>query len=190
MDKITQSELSRATLGAMDREENRYAVTGWGQNVPFDYALPSGQKCLLKQLEMEEILALGIVDQLDTFTNGLITKPEAPGKKTKKSTAKQEMDETAAIFELLKDKERYDQLIGTVNKVVMAGVVLPKIHDQPEDELTRKAGVAYIDQIGFMDKMSIFTQCFRGLGDTTRFHGEQAAGLGDVAEVESAEGTA
>lgn len=168
--------------------ENKYAVTGWAVqgDQQYDLQLPSGQLCLVRKLEMERIVELGIMDALDTFTN------QIPMDNKKKSKKVQEGDEARAFMDMLKNKEAFAKLQNTVNTVVMDCVVQPKIHALPEtnpdgDELEpRDPTAVYIDALKFSDKMAIFQDVFDGMGEMSAFRPGQTDPVGTMAEVTSA----
>lgn len=169
--------------------ENQYAVTAWGPSeaTTKELTLPSGQQCLVQFIEMEDVIALGVVNQLDTFTGGMLSQALDPNAKKPKKTSKK--NDAKKWLEALKDKEKFDNLMFAVDKIIMKAVIAPKIHPEPvADESgivpAKIKGQAYIDQVKFNDKMEIFSLVFNNLGDMSSFHGGQTSGVGDVAAVE------
>lgn len=156
-----------------------YAVTAWGHSsvVTRDLVLPSGQRCLIKQLEMQDVLRLDIMDVIDTFTGSLLSSSE---KKRKKGKVE---EEGADVVRLLADPENFTKMNDAVNKIVVASVLKPQIHPiYPNDQTWfRKDGLIYVDSIAFNDRMEIFNASFESLGDMTPFRDEQASGLGAMA---------
>jgi hypothetical protein len=169
-----------------------YAVTSWGVvNAPFEMTTPSGQKCLVRKLTMEDVLAHGLINELDGIGTALIdeTVPE---------------DSEAAGASLLvafKDTEKFTRLERTINKITQITVMQPVIYGVPDEVInpqTRKpepgsrvTGRAYVDQISFMDKMSIFGKVFEGFKGLEQFReDEQASDLGTVENVEAVSSTA
>lgn len=164
-----------------------YAVTSWGVvNAPFDMTTPSGQKCLVRKLEMEDVLAHGLINELDGISTALIDE-NAP---------EEEQESGASLLVAFKDTDKFGRLEKTINKIVQITVVQPVIYGIPDEVLnpqTRKPeagprveGRAYVDQISFMDKMSIFGKVFEGFKGLEQFReDEQADDLGTMANVEA-----
>lgn len=157
--------------------EDRYAATAWGSApVPFEVELPSGQRCLVRKLQMEDVIRLNLIDALDTFSPQLMSddKPEQP--KTIKET-----------MGLMGDPDKLDRLMESMDKVVVVCVVKPKVFHLPNPGEERVEGRAYIDYIGFEDKMTLFGEVFEGMSEAERFREEPTDGMGDVAAVEGSE---
>lgn len=168
-------------------QDQEYAVTAWGTEGANTktLTLPSGQRCLVQLLEMEDVIALGVVDQLDTFTGGMLSAAlsgETPKKETKKGKKKNDAEKW---MDALKDNAKFLKLMDAVEKIIMRAVIKPTIHPTPvadkEGNVPEKVpGQAYIDQINFNDKMEIFGVVFNNLGDMSSFHDGPTSGVGDV----------
>lgn len=159
---------------------NKYSLTGWGkQSKEFDIVLPSGQTCLVTKLQMEAIVELGLMNDLDSFTGSII-----PDKKSsKKKSAKQEEQDTEDSFvNALKDKTQFSKMMGTIDKVVVACVVIPAVTHVPAEGEERRDDVVYTDMIDFNDKLTIFGKVFDGLGGMEPFRPGSEPALGAVAE--------
>ncbi|QFG08164.1 hypothetical protein SEA_OTTERSTEDTS21_25 [Gordonia phage OtterstedtS21] len=146
---------------------SKYEPTAWGQSDDLiDIPLPSGQLCQARTLEMEDIIRLGLINDLDTF-----------------SSAFGDDNEDRDGIEFLKsvtDSGAFDKLTRTLNIVVVDRVVQPKVYAVPDQKKERKADRIYIDQIKFTDKMAIFSVVFKGLGDMGDFREESGDGVGAV----------
>lgn len=167
--------------------ENKYELTGWANSGPKlkDVTLPSGQVCQVKELQMEDILSMGIINQLDSLTGDLISgmDPSVPAKATsgRKKTKKQ-LDEEAnkSILELMADPEKFGGMLDAINKIVVGCVVQPTVLPAVE-ETEREQGRVYVDMIDFNDRITLFTEGFQGLGDMSKFRPGQGNGVGDLA---------
>lgn len=169
-----------------DATENKYAVTGWKRKTgddAFDFTLPSGQVCLIKKLRMETIAELGLMNDLDSFTGAIIPEPskKAKGKGAKALTQEEQERESAKV--MLKDKESFNRMLVTINKVVVACVVEPKVHVEPEGD--RDEDLVYTDDIDFEDKMLIFQEVFEGMSSLESFRKGSSDIVGTVAKVTS-----
>lgn len=139
---------------------SKYAPKQW-QSDRFDIECPSGQLCLARKLQMEDIVRLGIIDEMDMFTEFAATMGEAAGAE----------GEDAAL-DLVKDKERFSKVVEIVDKVVAEVVVEPKLtrpvkknkkgEEIPLPESEFKDGVIYTSFVDFNDRMHIFSTVFTG----------------------------
>ena len=164
--------------------DDKYAPTTWGQKVDneFDQVLPSGQLCRLKTLQMSDVIRLNIVNEVD-FISTKFNEDDVD-----EAANKQKSDQDAGV-DFLKQLggPDFNRLEQTINKVTLACVVAPSIAPAPIGKTKRKAGVVYVDTIDFIDRMTIFTICFRGLGDMNAFRAESQDGVGNLDASESAE---
>ena len=137
---------------------SKYAPKAW-QSDRFDIECPSGQLCLARKLQMEDIVALGVIDEMDLFQEFA----EAP------SDAAQE---SSASLSLMQDKERFQRITKLVDKIVSTVVIEPplvrpvKTNSEGEEvELPASEyedGVVYTSFVEFPDKMHIFETVFAG----------------------------
>lgn len=166
--------------------ENKYEVTAWGSGPrPFDIELPSGQLCLVKPLEMPDIIRLGIINQLDGFSALLVGEDDSKPKKVKdhQKTKKQiKREEEARILGVLSTGDNFETMMNTMETVVLECVLKPQIVADPEDPEDMIEGVPYIANVSFNDQMHIFNEVFQGLGGMEKFRSGQEASVGDVEE--------
>lgn len=140
----------------------------WGViNKPIILEMPSGQKCRVRVLEMEDIIRLNLVNELDTFS-GFFEEhdPNNP-------------DSGMSMMKKLSDGDNFDRFSNTMDKVVVDSVVEPRI--LPRDA-NHEPGAVFVNQVPFVDKMAIFSAVFKGLGDMGDFREEQSDGVGAVEE--------
>lgn len=167
-----------------------YAVTGWGkpQIETFDVVVPSGQRCQVRKLKMEDVLAHGILNDLDAFSTALLAEDGTEVKD----------DSPGAVMAQIQNPEKFSKLQSTVDKIIMITVQQPIIYTVPDQIVVdgkvadgpRVAGRVYIDQVGFLDKMEIFNQVFEGFRNLDQFREGQEAGLGTVEDVQGVQSTA
>lgn len=158
---------------------DQYAPTVWGNKNEEgrDLTLPSGQKCRVRKIGMEDILELDLIDLMDTFTKQLTAEP---------SDKKTEEDATGdAFMEMLKDPDRRHKIITAINSVVPRAVIAPSVEPLPEKSYKKAPGLIYVDDISLEDRFAIFGASFDGWGDVSKFRAEQTEGVGAVAESES-----
>jgi hypothetical protein len=156
-----------------------YAVTSWGvTNKPFEKVTPSGQRCLVRKLEMEDILVHGLMNELDGISTALMSEEGSDPK------------DDSSLMNAFQDQKKFKQLNATIGKIIEITVLKPTIYSVPEGDEQRVKGRAYIDQVDFMDKMALFQAVFEGFKGLETFREESTAGLGTVENVQALPETA
>ncbi len=162
--------------------EDEYAVTGWNFSEKFfDLTLPSGQRCQVRKLEMEDILRMNLVNELDTFSAAIQVGDDKDDKRSDEERG------TDVMKKLTEQADGLSKFQGTMDKVIMECVQKPSVQPAPKGNSKRKPGVAYIDAIGFMDKMTIFSAVFDGMSDMESFRAESEDAVGAVESESSGE---
>lgn len=143
--------------------------SGWGvpKNLIFDEVLPSGAKVRLRKLEMEDLISMGLLDQLDTFS------PEA-------ISGVNELQEKSS-----EEKKEYGkrliELFKMVDKIVVAALLSPKVLPKPENlEDPRIEGQLYVDGIPQEDRMHIFETAAEDMSSFLRIGEGQSGDVGSV----------
>lgn len=153
----------------------------WGKNAdfkrPFPYTAPSGQRVLLKRLDMADILKMGIAEDLDFMTKALAAEPEKP-----KAEGEETPDEGLSMFSVLAKSKNFDKLEKAINAVCVTGVIAPKLHLPPLHENARQLGLLYVTDIPFNDRFVMFGEIFDMEGIAT-FREESTDGMGSVPDV-------
>lgn len=166
-------------------DQSKYTPTSWGQPDTFDVTTPSGQVCLIRKLQMEDIVELNLIDSLDSLT-GLVGQPSAVKqpmdhqKSKEQLAADAEKEQADFTNSLMKDKEKFRQMTATIDKVLTAVVIAPKIELAPAEEADKVNGVVYTSSVGFEDKMAVFEAAFDGLGNLEPFREGPSEGVGGV----------
>lgn len=152
----------------MTPEMIRDALDSWGYVKPDrKVTLPSGASVTLRQLEIPDLVSLGVLDKMDSFT------PKVLG------TGKKKKNEDPAI-----SSEKMADLVKVLDSIAVAAIVNPKVSPDPEDGKFVE-GVRYASKIPMEDKMFVFQNSFSGMEEFFRLGGGQAASLGNVASVEA-----
>lgn len=156
-------------------EQSKYAARGWKKKRQdtFEIEFPD-QVVLVRKLGIKEIIKAGLINDLDAFTGQLLPDGTKSG---------DDVNPNQIILDAMKDEKKFSQFEETVDKVVMICVVEPKVYSVPPADHERDENKVYVDEIDIEDKMTIFGHCFSGMGDMSRFPGEQAGNLEPVAEV-------
>lgn len=186
-------------------EYSSWTPDGHEESRPF--TTPSGNKCMIRQLQLDDVLELGLLDKIDSLTaivqeehidrvSGVSKKASGRGKKAPKAADKSDAKQMSDIF---KDEKKRQEITEVIEMVAMACVVEPKLHDpwitDPEavtkDNPTgrrklskdeREPKLAYIDLVDFMDKITLFHEVFGGMERLQQFREKADQGLGDVAD--------
>lgn len=137
---------------------SKYAPKAW-QSDRFDIECPSGQLCLARKLQMEDIVSLGVIDEMDLFSDFDVDGSGGAA-------------ESAASLNIMQDKERFHRVTTLVDKIISTVVIEPqlvrpvKLDDNGEEvELPANEyedGVVYTSFVEFADKMHIFEAVFGG----------------------------
>lgn len=165
------NDYGQHAAGAADE----FAIAQWGQVQENQTVVcPSGQKVLVKTLEMEEIVSLGLINELDTFT-GMFDDAE--------SESAQSGDDLD-FLKRITEGGKFENFMGTLDKVIMAATVKPVVIGRvPADEVAGylAKGQVPINKISMADKMAIFSVGFQGLGDMADFREGPGDGVAAVA---------
>lgn len=156
---------------------------------PIDYTLENNpeQEVTLKRLGMEEIMKLGVTNELDFMSKALMSSDDTEAKPKE------------AVAQAIKTADDVDKMTEMINAVVVTGVIDPKVYPVPMrvtrdekgaivkkeiNEEARQDGLLYVDEIPYDDRVELFSVIFDTEGLTT-FREEQTDGVGDVADVPS-----
>lgn len=170
-----------------NKEVDPYALTNWTDESTFDFRCPSGQLCLLRNIDVPDLLSDGLLQQLDSLTS-IVSEgmPKKPLAKNSKAAAVREAEENGKILDAMKSRspEEMKTLFSMVNRVVTLAVVKPVVAPVPDGE--RVSGVVYVDTVNFADRMAIFGKVMEGTSNLQQFRessGESARSLEDVSDV-------
>jgi len=177
----------------------------------YDFELPSGNVCRMKDANLQALVRGGVVDSVDQLTSLVQTEHVDRVKKGKKARHAQPAPGTGSlaglaveqrlVLEIMKDKKRWAVLEGVINAVVVECVVEPKVLPVPEAEMAVAHGEyvrpaaghnkAYVDNVSLMDRFAIFTRAMTpiltGQAAMTPFRegsGEDVAVVGDGEDVQ------
>lgn len=121
---------------------------GWGQvKESFDLTLPSGAHVRVRELEVSDLIDLGVLDILDTFTQKVLPKNATEAKKKK-------ADEEFAN-NLVRDKEKFTGMMDVVDAVCARAIVEPKVLIEKDPDKVVE-GSFYAHLIPMDDRMEVF----------------------------------
>lgn len=154
-------------------------VEGWGQQKGLKILeLPSGSRVQIKEVDVPELIKLGALDLVDTFTQEAL--PEDQSKKKKKKI----QDNFAE--DISKNKEKMSTMIDVVDRIVVASIVKPKVHFL-EEGAEPEEGKYYVNFVAFEDKIFIFEKAVASLGDFLADSSGQTENVADLADVKNVE---
>jgi hypothetical protein len=179
------------------------AWTAEGREREFTTSL--GDVILIRNLEFDDVIELGLIDDLDSLSAIVQTEhlDRVAGKKpTKKQQREQEEAANQTMMSMMKDKEKSEKISNVLTQVVMCCVIEPKILDpyiedpnaasaknptgrRKLEKNERDLKACYADYIGLQDKMRIFSEVFAGMEQLEKFREEPTQGVGDLAAVPS-----
>lgn len=150
----------RVQRGAPQAPE-AYKATQWGAGPSeFDVTCPSGQKALVRSLDIMRLMDMGLLDRLNGLSGIINTQvlPKAKGQRVP------EVD----VNELMKNADGLREVLALVDTVICEAVVLPEVYANVPDE-ERVEGRVYADSIGLEDKFFIFNEVTGGLDQLANF---------------------
>lgn len=191
-----------------------FAVTAWQPKeiVKFVIECPSGQKVLAKHLDTMDLIGADLVEELDLFTKKLFPQNlDAQGNPVESTD-----DEDSTIWTVLRDIEKRSRFFTLLNKLLVIGVVKPRVIDdgiavierngkqelvfgaqlKPEYQIKflghevpkTQEGEVYASAVDFTDKMTIFAELNKPLGMIQPFREESNAVLASMEPSEIAGG--
>lgn len=120
-----------------------------------DFTCPSGQKCKLRPLQLENLMMEGILDQvtrLEGLAQVLINQAEGlPPEKQK-----------------MPSREEFADLLGLINKIIPMAVAEPRVYP---DDYTGPVpeGAIMVSDIDLMDRVAILNESLGGLKKMDNF---------------------
>jgi hypothetical protein len=167
--------------------DQKYAITTWGQELTQDLTTPSGQMCQVRMPGVQSMIAAGVLESADTL-GSLIDEKHIKRVQGKGPNAGKPV--SVDTQGLMKNPEQLAKVFEVVDKVVEHMVLQPavqrpiKVVDGKDVLLTfdeREDHVVYTDRIDLMDKMFIFQYAVGGSSDVESFRKQFAEGMGGVA---------
>lgn len=179
--------------------DNQYSISSWGQPTTFDFKVPSGGTCLMRRLDVEDLVELDVlseIDRLSSLVSAEHIEPATSGRrvpqdhKPKKPTAaQQKAEQDEAVRKMVSNKEDFKVLAWVMDGVVAAAVIEPALirsYEGDKDDYVkiayekRVAGQIYTDSVPFADRMQIFNNAIGSLDGLANFREESGEGVGTV----------
>ena len=144
------------------QETGDYAPTAWGA-IDHDFVVPSGQRCRIRNLGLQDIIEAGLMDKLNTL-QGVV------GSNIRKGQGQPPIDPA----KLLTDKRTMMQFSDLVDQITCMVVTVPKVLPIPAENEERIPDAVYVDAIGLNDKVEIFNESLGGLKQLETFRGRSS----------------
>ncbi len=158
-------------------QNNVEIPSGWGQVRPSSpLNLPSGARVLYQRLEITELIGLGVLDMVDTFTQEVLPKDDASFQAAQKAMA----------GEIMGDKDRFESVMESIYKIAAKAIVKPEVIyiDPSERKEALPEGKVFAHLIPMEDCIFVFEHSVEGMKDLFRAGEEQADAVADVADGE------
>jgi len=128
-------------------------------------------------------------DDLDLMTamveeQHVSKKSRTSGKAQKRSKP---ADNSSNLLGILRDQDKFQRVLGIMDKILMASVVAPKIISVPEDGEDRDPESVYPDMVSEEDKVYIANFTMGGTKDLERFRRELKSAVDSMDDVEDVE---
>lgn len=120
-----------------------YAPTTWGSN-EFDFTTPSGQRCRLRKLPIEDLAKAGILDRMTRL-------PGLADQLVKKA-------EGAPPEPVMPNGDQIEIVTELVDILTPLVVVQPQVWPVPAEDEQRVTGRVYVDTVDFMDRVAIMNR--------------------------------
>jgi hypothetical protein len=154
--------------------EKEFTPTTWGGNKYEELTVPSGQRCLVRRtLDIKQMVENGIINKIDTLTalvdNKHVSRKAKGGKNSAKS---QDMQNDVVLKKIMNDPVKFAELLETTDKIVIAIVVMPQLHEAPENDSDRQENIVYIDTVDLEDKLFLVNFAVGGTRGVAKFRRE------------------
>jgi hypothetical protein len=136
-----------------------YAATAWGTPDEYDFVVPSGQRCLIRKIDTERLVASGILSKV-TRLSGLVQKG------IEQTQGKPPTPDSMAV--ILEDPAKAQEVIGVINTLVATVVVKPQLYI-PVTGQAAPAGAVDINRVDLADRIAILEEAMRGVSKLDNF---------------------
>lgn len=163
--------------------EDPYAPTAWGLPSEEDFTCPSGQVCLVRRVDIMDLLGEGLLNSVDFLTD-VVRNEHIPNATA--SPAQRDAIAQKASDSVTSDPKGLASFAKSVDGVVIRVVAKPELHPVPPEGAARVNGRVYIDSVSTSDKFAIFNFVVSGKKEAekiTQFREETSESVGAVESV-------
>jgi hypothetical protein len=165
-----------------------YAPTSWTAAAEEDFTCPSGQRCLLRKIDIMEMMSSGLMDRFD-FITAETDKRHVSKKSSNSRARRQPKSDDELAREMWDDKKQRADMILMMNTIVTKAVVKPELHTPPTNWDDRQDELIYVDTVQLLDRLAIIQHVFGGIKELARFRSQFEQLAVSVDDVESVEST-
>lgn len=140
-----------------------YAPTGAWSSPYEDFTTPSGQRCLIKKLDLPDLVSAGLLDQMDNLS------PLAD-----EAIRRGEGQPPIDVMKAMRNPATIRAILPVLDKVLKMVVVKPELHDAPAPGEPLVPGRAYLHAVSLTDKMAIFNRAAGEMDDLKSLREESA----------------
>lgn len=140
---------------------------------------PSGERCLIRALDIQDIINAGLLGDLDLFSKKLFPKKldEAGRPMEDEDTG----DDDDSIWAILADDDKRAFFFGLMEKLIVIGVADPKV--VPSDETPDEDEIS-CEWIELNDRLFLFNVLMEPINQIATFRGGQSSSVETVATSE------
>lgn len=184
--KNKKNKRPKAAPIILERAEDATVYTNgaWGQKAveqEFDIVTPSGQRCRVKRMSVEDMVFNGAIDDLDAISSLVETvhlQPRRGKGAPQLSPEQQKVQEARDGLKLLGDPNM-KKAFSMVDMIVSKTVVAPVVHLR-DNSVPTIPGAIYVDMIDIEDRFFIFSQVMSGMEGAATFRQEPSEAVGAV----------
>lgn len=140
---------------------------------------PSGERCLIRALDIQDIINAGLLSDLDLFSKKLF--PKKLDEAGRPVEVEAESDEDDSIWVILADENKREFFFGLMEKLIVLGVTDPVVRpagtELEDDEISA-------DWIELNDRLFLFNVLMEPINQIATFRGGQGSGVETVATSE------
>ena len=161
-----------------DQIQDDYAPSAWSTSSKlegFDHVVPSGQRCRLRMLNLEQLVINGVIDDIDAVSK--IISSDIMKKRAGRRTRQTEAQEAIEGLKFMQS-DAGKHAVRLMDKIIPYAVVAPQVMADPDDPADRLEGVVYVSSISITDRADIFSVVIQSVNGVAQFRGGSAETLG------------
>lgn len=182
-DKVKAEGLLGAAQSMAQANADPYAPTAWGKPSEEDFVCPSGQVCLVRRVDVMDLLGGGLLNSVDFLTE-IVKTDHIPN--ATRAPGQAAADAAGKAGKAVQDPEQFGKFAKSVDGVVLRVVAKPELHPVPPEGAKRINGRVYIDSVSTSDKFAIFNYVISGKKEAeeiAQFRDETGEPMGAVEPV-------
>lgn len=167
--------------------DDKYKATAWGGELTVDLEVPSGQLCLARRPGLNGLLKAGVLHDIDPLLP--LIDEHVARVEGKIDPERREAELNKELLDIFRNPAQFATIQHMLDRVVCYVVLKPQILHTPDDPTQRQSDKIYADMVELEDKIFILDWALGGASDVISFREKLKAGVGNLADVQSDEGT-